>query len=306
MTVVFLEVAFDAFSDSGRRQGRVVVKSAGNERGKDGHARVTIAPSSLEQLSWRRVAGAGYAERIELWWSSADEIKFRLRDPFENWSSWVRTAAPECEGTFPKGGPFHLVFTKRHIDNGDSLLLIELGNATAAAAVGEWLLEMESADVPEGGEIHCWIERTQGAPSSFLNHSDQDMTLSIPGTASSVIAVGAVDSSTPIRVGPFSSYGPTRDRQKKPLVCAPGVNVRAAQGGTAEGVFEDSGTSMAAPHVAGAVALLLSRAAKSGNIPSGNQIASALRQKTQNYSGRWDRGQGYGVVDVAALLAAFD
>jgi subtilisin family serine protease len=301
-----LEVAFDAFSDSGRKQGRVVVKSAGNERAKGGHARVTMLPKSLEQLRWKRPVDADHAERIELWWSSADEIKFRLRDPFENWSSWVGTSAPECEGTFPKGGPFHLVFTKRHIDNGDSLLLIVLGNATEAAALGEWRLEMESADVPEGGEIHCWIERSQGVPSSFLNHADEDMTLSIPGTASSVIAVGAVDASTPIQVGSFSSYGPTRDGQKKPLLCAPGVNVRAAQGGTAEDVFPDSGTSMAAPHVAGGIALLLSRAAKSGKIPSGNQIASALRQKTQNYNGRWDRGQGYGVMDVAALLAAFD
>ncbi|MEY2615056.1 MAG: hypothetical protein QOH78_829 [Verrucomicrobiota bacterium] len=301
-----LEVAFDAFSESGRRQGRVVVKSAGNEREKGGHARVTMAPGALEQLSWRRPPDAGYRERIELWWSSADEIKFRLRDPSGDWSGWVETAAPECIGTYPKGSPFHLVFTKRHIDNGDSLLLIELGGAKGPAAVGDWLLEMVSGDVPDGGEIHCWIERSPGGPSSFLRHGNEDMTLSIPGTASSVIAVGAVDASRPIQLGTFSSYGPTRDQQKKPLVCAPGVQVRAAQGGTAEEVFPDSGTSMAAPHVAGAIALLLSRTAKAGKVPSGNQIASALRQKTQNYNGHWDRGQGYGVIDVAALLAAFD
>jgi subtilisin family serine protease len=118
--------------------------------------------------------------------------------------------------------------------------------------------------------------------------------------------VGAVDASRTIQVGKFSSYGPTRDGQKKPLVCAPGVQVRAARGGTADDVLSDSGTSMAAPHVTGAIALLLSRIAKAGKALSGNQIASALRQKTQNYNGHWDRGQGYGVIDVAALLAAFD
>lgn len=159
--------------------------------------------------------------------------------------------------------------------------------------------------MPEGGDIHGWIERSQGAATSFIDHANEDMTLSIPATASSVIAVGAVDASNPIRVGPFSSYGPTRDKQNKPLVCAPGVNVRAARGGTANDVFVDSGTSMAAPHVTGAIALLLSRTAKAGKPPSGNQIASALRQKTQNYNGRWDRGQGYGVIDVGALLGAF-
>jgi subtilisin family serine protease len=301
-----LEAAFDKLSDSGRRQGRVVVKSAGNERAKGGHAKVTLPPDSSEELSWKRAAGADQTERIELWWSSADDIKFRLRDPLGTFSSWVETAAPECEGTFPQGGPYHLVFTQRHIDNGDNLLLIELGDATAPAATGDWLLEMRSGAVPEGGEIHCWIERSQGMPSSFLNHVDEEMTLSIPGTASSVIAVGAVDASKPIRVGAFSSYGPTRDGQKKPLVSAPGVNVYAARGGTDEDAFKDSGTSMAAPHVTGAIALLLSKTTKSGQVPSGNQIASALRQKTHNYNGRWDRGQGYGVIDVTALIGAFD
>jgi subtilisin family serine protease len=301
-----LEAAFEEFLLSGRKPGRVVVKSAGNERDKGGHAQVRMKPNSLEQFKWRRVRGADRAERIEVWWSSADEIRFRLRDPFENWSNWVGTTAPECEGKFHEGGPYHLFFTRRHPDNGDNLLLIELGNTIGAAGVGDWLLEMESAEVPEGGVIHSWIERSQGKPSSFLNHVSEEMTLSIPATAPSVIAVGAVDASRPIRAYESSSYGPTRDGQKKPLVCAPGVNVHAAKGGTEEDVLRKSGTSMAAPHVTGAIALLLSRTAKLGKIPNSNQIASALRQKTQNYNGQWDNGQGYGVIDVAALLAAFD
>lgn len=104
-----LEVAFDAFSDSGRRPGRVVVKSAGNERGKGGHAHVTIPPSSFEQLRWRRVPNAASTERIELWWSSADEIEFCLVDPLNEKSASVGTASPESIGTFAKGGPYRLV-----------------------------------------------------------------------------------------------------------------------------------------------------------------------------------------------------
>jgi endonuclease G len=300
-----LEVAFDAFSDSGRRPGRVVVKSAGNERDKNGHACFRMKPDSLEKLRWKRASGADHSERMELWWSSADDLEFLLRDPAGEPSSSVGLAQPRCNGTFARGGPFRLLFTKRHIDNGDSLLLIELGDATAPAGPGEWLLEIRSASVPEGGEIHAWIERTQGAPSEFLRHGSEEVTLSIPATASSVIAVGAVDASKPIQLGDFSSYGPTRDGQKKPLVCAPGVKIRAAEGGTEDSVIGSSGTSMAAPHVTGGIALLLSRSAKSGCVPGGNQIASALRQRTQNYNGQWDPGQGYGVVDVAALLAAF-
>jgi hypothetical protein len=62
---------------------------------------------------------------------------------------------------------------------------------------------------------------------------------------------------------------------------------------------------MAAPHVTGAIALVLSRARKAGKpIPTATQIAAVLTQKTANYA-PWNKDQGFGVIDVAALLAAF-
>lgn len=300
-----LEAAFDAFSGSGRKRGRVVVKSAGNERQNAGHAWVTLPPNSIESLRWRPANRKGYTERIELWWKSEDDIQFRLRDPAKNWTDWVGTESPECKGTFPDGGGYELSFTKYHVDNGDSYLLIELGNYTDDAIHGNWMLEMRSGEIFQGGKIHCWIERNFGIATRFLDHLNEDVTLSIPGTAQSVIAVGAVKAAFPLRVGEFSSYGPTRDCQKKPLVCAPGVEVHGAKAGTEEDVVKMSGTSMAAPHVAGAIALALSRTTKLRKVYGSNQIAAILRRTTQNYSGRWDRGQGYGVVDVAAFLARF-
>ena len=141
-----------------------------------------------------------------------------------------------------------------------------------------------------------------------MKHADQDMTLTIPGTANSVITVAAVNvptASDPVESGEFSSYGPTRDGRNKPDVSAPGVKITAARGGTSDDAIEMEGTSMAAPHVAGAVALLLSRAVQlKQDWPTASQVAAALRQNTKNYSGTWTPGQGYGVVDVAALLNA--
>jgi subtilisin family serine protease len=301
-----LEVAFDAFAEGGRRPGRVIVKSAGNERGKGGHAKVTLGQSAAETLPWRRDPQAKFGERLELWWNSADEFEFRLGDPSGQWTPWVGNANQKQGGVLTGGTPYLMEFTRRHVDNGDSQLRIQIGKGASPIAAGTWRLEIRSGHVPEGGAIHAWIERGGRVPSSFGNHADEEMTLSIPGTAQSVITVGAVEAATPIQVGTFSSYGPTRDQRKKPELAAPGIGVRAARAGTDTGVVCMDGTSMAAPPVTGAIALLLSRMAALGQpLPTASQINSALRQKTSNYNSHWDRGQGFGIVNVAALLAAF-
>ena len=80
-------------------------------------------------------------------------------------------------------------------------------------------------------------------------------TANSPGDLPSVIAVGATDSSD--AVASFSSKGPSVKGLMKPDVSAPGVSVRSAYRTSDTSYATMSGTSMAAPHIAGLVALLL-------------------------------------------------
>ncbi len=302
-----LEEAFNRFSDG---QGRVVVKSAGNERHKNGHAKVPVAPNTVEPLRWRRDAKARLPERLELWWSSHDEFEFRLGSPgpARQWTPWVGFSNPNQNGTFGIT-PYTMEFTPYHVDNGDSQLRIKIGDLQRPVAPGIWELQIASSSKNlKGDEIHAWIERGAGVPSSFENHRDEWMTLSIPGTAVSVISVGAIEmmDQDRIQVGEFSSYGPTRDKREKPDIAAPGVGVLAARAGTSDGVVSMDGTSMAAPHVAGAIALLLSRRVETRQRwLRASQITAVLQSKARNYRGKWDPAQGYGILDVEALLRAF-
>jgi subtilisin family serine protease len=300
-----LETAFDEFANGGRKPGRVVVKSAGNERGKRGHSKLTVPKGGADNLRWKCPPQSSRAQ-IELWWNSANKYRFQLRSPSGDLSE-VDRANPATKGA---AANFQMNFVERHPDNGDSLLKIVVDNGFAPTE-SEWKLTIVAVDVPAQGDIHAWVERGPNPPegfrpTEFTNHDNEEMTLSIPGTSHSVITVAAIDATNPIMVGDFSSYGPTRDNREKPDIAAPGVQVKAALRDSGRGVVVMDGTSMAAPHVTGAIALLLSKMARAGGpIPTASQIGAVLRQKTSNYSSRWDRGQGYGVLDVAALLDAF-
>jgi endonuclease G len=305
-----VEVGFDEFSKGGRKPGRVIVKSAGNEGDRAGHAKLVPPAGGVMRLAWTcdDPEQVWLGDQIELWWNSANQYRFRLQEPDGGTSEWIDLAQPEVSGKL-RGVRYTLKLVRRHVDNGDSRLTLQLGNGFTTIPAGRWSLTVQSVKVAEAGAIHAWIERDASSRSKFLTNADQELTVTVPGTAQTVITVAAVAVPDPVdeavEAGDFSSYGPTRDGRSKPDVAAPGVNIIAARGGTRTGARPESGTSMAAPHVTGAIALLLSKSAKAAgqdDWPTATQIAKALTQNTRQYNGQWTPSQGWGVLDVAALL----
>jgi endonuclease G len=309
------ELAFDRISGGGRDPGFVIVKSAGNERNWQNHAKFRVAQDGSEHLDWSS-EGKVWRQKdvVELWFSASNALRFCLISPHGEKSPWITQGAVQ-KGEFLSGNDYTISYKRYHEDNGDSYLSVIVKKGSAAFIdQGKWRLEIESVHIEAGEEyIHAWIERDSKRAVKFTNHLNEEVTLSIPGTARTVISVGAVNMSKPFSNPDYSSYGPTRDMRYKPDLAAPGERIVGAYSGsdTYDEVCEMGGTSMAAPHVTGAIALLLSarvkQCQKHPELEQLNavQIQSALRQTTQNHSGQWHNGMGYGVLDIWKLFKEF-
>jgi hypothetical protein len=116
-----------------------------------------------------------------------------------------------------------------------------------------------------------------------------------PGNADGVITVGATHRFWPHTYGVsfFSSRGPTGDGRLKPDLVAPGEKIRAPLREQAWGDLD--GTSMAAPHVSGAAAMLMARYSELVGQP--RRIKSILCQSATDL-GRERSFQGHGMLDV--------
>jgi serine protease AprX len=135
-------------------------------------------------------------------------------------------------------------------------------------------------------------------------------TIADPGNAELAITVGSTHRDMPHSYGVsfFSAKGPTADGRAKPDLVAPGERIvscaRMETAGGDKSVIpfrEDSGTSMAAPHVSGAVAAFLS--VRGEFVGKTDQIKALFCANATDLKRR-PEFQGAGLVDVLRTLQA--
>jgi serine protease AprX len=121
--------------------------------------------------------------------------------------------------------------------------------------------------------------------------------------------VGALNTGTDV-IASFSSRGPVTvdgSMRTKPDICAPGTNTRSASNSSDTAYTFASGTSMATPHIAGAVALLWSAHPELKNNPDAteavlNSTAVNILTSTCGTSDPPNNVYGWGRVDILAAV----
>ncbi|WP_344750977.1 S8 family serine peptidase [Micromonospora olivasterospora] len=137
------------------------------------------------------------------------------------------------------------------------------------------------------------------------NNGPSCQTSGSPGSRTSNYSVGAYDINN--NIASFSSRGSGQDGGIKPNISAPGVNIRSSVPGSTYTSY--NGTSMAAPHLAGAVALLWSAApALVGDINATRALlnSTAIDKSDLQCGGTAANNNVYGEgrLDALALLNA--
>ena len=154
------------------------------------------------------------------------------------------------------------------------------------------------------GAVAADVRYTKAAISNSIND---------PGNAGLAITVGSAHRDSPHTYGVsfFSSKGPTADGRLKPDLVAPGERITSAAAAShlrrlgvqnppaANCYIDDSGTSMAAPHVSGAIAAFLSVRREFIGQP---EEVKKIFLDSATPLGRERYFEGHGLVDVMRAI----
>lgn len=285
--------------------GRAIVVAAGNAGAAALHAAGTIAPDGDRSLGWQFPEGDDGPNQLEIW--ADGPLALELTDPA---GTVLGIVEPGTTGAVSRDDVHAgAVVGSRHIDENLEVLTAVI---RPSGRKGTWRVRL----VPRcdrAVRFDAWIDRDDPGQSRFAaEDADPACTLASLACGIGTVVVGAHYALAVNRdLAMFSAQGRTRDSRENPHVTAPGYSVWAAvskgdpppkRGRPAARAPRAamSGTSMAAPHVTGAIALLL-QANPTADAAAIREalIASADRPPARD---GWHACHGFGWLNLAGAL----
>lgn len=287
---------------------RFVCQSGGNYFGKSVHASGRLIPGGSRSLTFVTDEADFTPNELEIWYSGEDEFLISVESPTGERSPWARLGdhVDVVEDGRIVGRLYHRACDPNNNDNQIELFLYE------TAPSGRWVATVW-AKRASNGVFHAWLERDEACTpcqARFLAaDADDRCTTGTIANGHLPLVVGAYDAHSPGReLAPFSSSGPTRDDRAKPDLAAPGVDVLAARSAPAGSprshrlLTRKSGTSMATPHVTGAVALCLQGAPHPLRADETRALVLGSVARPGSNGGATSR-IGHGYLDIGQLVA---